>query len=457
MLDLLLTHAYFLKDDPLEQQLMRPFPPLGIQYLVGFLRAQGMEGVDWWDATFQAGPAAFAQVLAETDPKVVGFYGHTLTRLVTTQLAAQCIAQGRRIIAGGPDPVQSLDVYFEMGIEVVVIGEGEHTLFALMQHLKNHQWQWDWAELSQIDGIAFRREGKIVRTSARALIRPLESLPWPHRSHRDIEHYFQAWRQRHGRTALSMSTSRGCPYRCSWCSKQVYGDTFRRREVEGVVDEVLYLKNTWKPDEIWFVDDMFTLNRAWVMRFCEEMQRRNAVMPFYLIGRAETLDDTMVAALKAAGCYRIYVSAESGSQKILDAMDKGTDLAEILRAGALLHRHGIELGIFVMLGYPGENRQDVVATLRMIRQLQPEVALVSVAHPMKGTRFYETIKEKITGMQHGRHTFQMPYSPEFYQLAQRLIWAEQGIMQARREGVGLKAIQSALKWPFYRAALEVLP
>ncbi|MFZ5475883.1 MAG: B12-binding domain-containing radical SAM protein, partial [Myxococcota bacterium] len=188
MLDLLLTHGYFLARDPHERTLMRPFPPLGLQYLVGSLREAF--AVDWWDATFRT-PEEFAGALRDADPRVVGFYGHTITRPTTRSLVAQCA--GRRVIAGGPDPVQYLDAYFDMGVEVVVIGEGERTLAELMAHLRANGWRWG-SGLEDIDGIAFRREGKVVRTKPRALIRPLDSLPWPHRDRRDLDAYFAAWR-----------------------------------------------------------------------------------------------------------------------------------------------------------------------------------------------------------------------------------------------------------------------
>jgi radical SAM superfamily enzyme YgiQ (UPF0313 family) len=446
MLDLLLTHAYFLRDDPHEQQLMRPFPPLGLQYLVAWLRRENLGRVDWWDSTFQE-EADFERVLQETDPQTVGFYGHTLTRSVTARLVKRCREQGRRVVAGGPDPVQYLAEYLEMGVEVVVIGEGEETLTALMHHLKKERGHWNWEHLKEIPGIAFQVHETTVKTPARSLLRPLDRLPYPHRARRDLDRYFNVWKRRHGKTAMSLSTSRGCPYRCTWCSKQVYGDTFRRRSVEHVIQEARVIKQEYGPDELWFVDDMFTLNRRWVLEFCRDFSK--VELPFYLIGRGETLNEELVQALKGAGCYRIYLSAESGSQKVLDRMEKGTDLVEIYRAADLLRKYRIELGIFVMLGYPGETRSDVLATIRMIRKLAPEVTLVSVAHPMKGTAFYTEVEKEITGIEGGRLTFKMPYSRQFYQNAERLIWTEEDIRKNR-------PLSGVLKWPLYRAGLEFL-
>ncbi|MGC6507809.1 MAG: B12-binding domain-containing radical SAM protein [Myxococcota bacterium] len=452
-LDLLLTHAYYLCDDPHEAEIMRPFPPLGLQYLVAFLKANLCENVDWLDATFHDSPENFQSVMEIEKPRAVGFYGHTITRPRMIELVHHSIAQGCRVMAGGPDPVQYLDEYFEMGVEVIVIGEGEHTLLELMQHLKQNNWQWDWESLHQVNGIAFCHGGTIVRTKARRLIRPLDVLPWPERRRKDLEPYLDAWRQRHGETALSMVTSRGCPYHCSWCSKQVYGDTFRRRSVDDVIDELMHLKAEYNPDQIWFADDLFTINKSWIRRFCSEMVRRKAVTPFYIIGRPETFTQALCEDLKKAGCFRVYLSAESGSQLVLDAMHKDDRVEHIITATRLLQAAGIEVGFFVMIGYPGERWVDLKATVRMLHALQPDVTLLSVAHPMKGTQFYEQVENRLTPQRNegGRLAFEQDYSPLFYDWVQRWIWSETKLVQdLKNRRLSTSTIKNAIKTPIYR-------
>lgn len=448
--ELLLTHGYFLAADPREQELMRPFPPLGLQYLVAYLRQHGFPTTEWWDPTFAASPAAFPLALGDYDPRVVGFYGHTVTRPALRRMVAEARAAERRVIAGGPDPVQALDTYFDMGVEVVVLGEGEETLLALMEHLRRHRWRWDYDELGTVAGIAFRVAGRVVRTAPRPLIRPLDRLPWPHRERADLDAYFRAWRARHGETALSLTTSRGCPYHCTWCSKQVYGDTFRRREVDAVVDEVLHLRRTFAPDQLWFVDDLFTLNRKWVHRFGARMVERGAVTPFYVIGRPETLDPETVTALRQAGCHRMYLSAESGAQHVLDAMRKESTVADIERGAALLHDAGIELGVFVMLGYPGEEKADILATRDLLRRIRPEVTLLSVAHPMKGTAFYDEVADRITGEEAGRLTFRMRHGRRVYAAAQRMIHADRDLARAWADRDLGGAVRAAGRYALWR-------
>lgn len=461
-LDLLLTHAYFLADDPHEQELCRPFAPLGIQYLVAWLRRAGFGAVDWFDSTFAAGPAAVQAHVADSDPRVVGLYGHTITRPVARGLVERFRADGRRVIAGGPDPVQYLDEYLDFGVEVVVIGEGEQTVQALLEHLQHNGWTWRWDALSTIPGIAFRDvDGRLVRTAPRELIRPLERIPWPHRDRADLAPYMDTWRRRHGETALSMITSRGCPFHCTWCSKQVYGDTYRRRDVDDVLDEMAHVKERFDPDQIWFADDLFTINRRWVHRFSSAVQERGLVTPFYLIGRAGSLDPAMCDALARAGCYRVYLSAESGSQSVLDAMRKDGTVEHIYRATRMLRAAGIQVGFFVMLGYPGETAADVDATARMLHDLQPDVTLLSVAHPMKGTAFYDRVADRIVrppGWERdngGRLAFEMDLPRRYYDLAQRWIWAEQAVAGDLRAGrLSPTTLRNAGKAVAYRAGMK---
>ncbi len=450
----LLTHGYFLADDPHEAELMRPFPPLGLQYLVAYLRREGVE-TEWWDATWQPGVSRFAGVLDSARPTLVGFYGHTITRGVTAGMVAECKGRGLRVVAGGPDPVQYLDEYLAMGVEVVVIGEGEATFGELVAHLRQHGGSWEFGALGKVRGIAFHREGMLVRTEARPLIRPLDSLPWPARERGDLTAYFDAWRRRHGQTAMSMTTSRGCPYHCTWCSKQVYGDTFRRREPDAVIDELLAIRREFAPDQVWFVDDMFTINRAWVDQFSQRMVERDAVTPFYVIGRAETLEPGQLDRLKKAGLFRMYVSAESGADHVLDAMKKGTTVEELRRAGRMLREAGIEMGAFVMLGYPGETRPDVLATRDLLRDLDPAVTLVSVAHPMKGTAFYDGVVDRVIGQRGGRLTFEMPYTPRFYDAAQKMLWADERRRRAREAGDGRARVGAAARYALWRGVLEL--
>lgn len=435
---------------------MRPFPPLGLQYLAAFLADHEVEV---WDPTFGS-LGEWPAVLDRERPDVVGIYGHTVTRPFLKAMVAEAKGRGIRVVAGGPDPVQYLDEYLAMGVDVVVIGEGEHTLAEALAAP-----DWSPQHIRNIAGIAYADVGgtklaPTTRTAPRPLIRKLDELPWPKRQRRDLDRYFAAWRARHGLTAMSLTTSRGCPYHCTWCSKQVYGDTFRRREPDAVIDEMIAVRSEFSPDQLWFVDDMFTINRKWVHTFCTRVVQRRAQVPFYVIGRPETLDDALVHSLAEAGCFRMYVSAESGAQHVLDAMKKESTVEDIERGAALLRTAGIELGVFTMLGYPGEEKADILATRDMLRRILPEVTLLSVAHPMKGTAFHTLVRDQITGEEAGRLTFQMRHSAALYDTAQRMIWADQDLRRelaarARSPAAVVGILKAALRYPYWRARFEM--
>jgi len=339
------------------------------------------------------------------------------------------------------------------------------TTTALMTHLKAHNWCWDRQALLAIPGIAFMGEGgEIVQTEPRRLMRPLDNLPWPDRTMENQQAYFDAWRAKHGETAMRIVTSRGCPYHCSWCSKAVYGDTFRRRPVTDVVDEMEALVAQYKPDQFWFADDLFTINRKWVGRFCEEVKKRGITTPFYCVGRPETLTEDLVKDLAETGLFRMYVSAESGSQLVLDKMQKGDTVEEIVRGVRMLQRYGVEVGLFVMLGYPGETHQEVKATINMLHDLDADQVLLSVAHPMKGTRFWEEVKDRLSeapvggwlwgdaAKMGGRQAFRMDYPWVYYELIQRRVWAELGAKKDRTCGRMWIARRKSLKSQGFRLA-----
>ena len=318
-------------------------------------------------------------------------------------------------------------------------------------------------QLRGIAGIAFRDEdGTLVQTHPRALIRPLDRIPWPQRQRRDLQAYLDTWRTRHGQTALSMVTSRGCPFHCTWCSKQVYGDTYRRRSVEDVLGELHDIKTRFDPDQVWFADDLFTINRRWVHRFGQQVRARGLQTPFYLVGRPGSFDPALCATLRQAGCFRVYLSAESGAQHVLDAMHKDGTVLQIRTAARLLHAHGIEVGVFVMVGYPGETPADVDATLAMLHDIRPEVVLLSMAHPMKGTAFYDEVADRIENppgweqTHGGRLAFHMDQPRRFYDLAIRWMLAETELTRQLRAGrIDVRALGLLGRSVAYRAGMQV--
>ncbi len=388
MNELVLTHAYFIGEDPVESKVMKPYPPLGLLYISAYLKARG-HAVTVLDTTFMTRADYFAR-LAELRPRIVGIYATLMTRRNALAIAATARELGAKVVLGGPEPVNYAAEYLDGGADVIVAGEGEETLAELLPKLA------DGADLSAVAGIVFRAgDGTTVRTPPRAQLPKLDELPPPDREAIDLDRYVDTWRRHHGKGSVSLITARGCPYTCRWCSHSVYGFSHRRRSPASVADELEYLNERYAPEQVWYADDVFTINRRWLYQYAEELKRRRLRFPFETITREDRLNEKVVETLAAMGCYRIWIGAESGSQRILDAMDRRTDALRMRDMIRLLKRHGIRAGTFIMVGYEGETWQDLDETARHLRESLPDDLLTTLAYPIKGTPYYEDVADRI--------------------------------------------------------------
>jgi radical SAM superfamily enzyme YgiQ (UPF0313 family) len=386
----LLTHGYFLDADAKEQRMMRPYPPLGILYLAAYIGERGVPA-EVFDTTFSS-REALERRLAETRPEVIGIYTNLMTKisvLAIMRFIRACPELARsRIVLGGPEVTHHAERFLAHGADVIVIGEGEETFHALVT-----AWSGDGdAALADIPGIVFRdAEGAVVRTTPRPLLRSLDELPMPRRDAIDLAPYLAAWRARHGSNAVSISTMRGCPYTCRWCSRAVYGESYRRRAPRLVVDEIEMIVARYNPDSFWFVDDVFTIHHGWLQAFTEELARRGLRIRYECITRADRLNERAVGLLERSGCFRVWIGAESGSQKILDAMDRRVTVEQVRTTIQMAKQHGIETGTFIMLGYPGETEADIEATIEHLKRADPDQFTITVSYPIKGTPFYDDV------------------------------------------------------------------
>jgi radical SAM superfamily enzyme YgiQ (UPF0313 family) len=435
----LLTHSYFLEEDPKEQRVMRPYPPLGILYLAAYLEERGVAaGV--FDTTF-ASRAALERHLLEARPDVLGIYTNLMTKLGV--LATIRFVRSRqelsatRIVLGGPEVRHHAEKFLEHGADVIVVGEGEETMHALVGA---------WSEggaLEAIAGIVFRDgEGRVVRTEPRALLKNLDDLPVPKREALDLRPYLDAWRAHHGTNAVSISTMRGCPYSCRWCSRAVYGESYRRRSPRRTADEIQAIVDAYHPDSLWFVDDVFTINHRWLEELTAELERRGLRVPYECITRADRLNEKAVALLRRSGCFRVWIGAESGSQKVLEAMDRRVTVEQVRDMIQLSKKHGIETGTFIMLGYPGETEADIDATIEHLKRADPDQFTITVAYPIKGTPYYEQIQEDIVETRPWEVTtdrdlqLRRPQSPLYYKFAvDRVVNEVRSFQVARRAGL----------------------
>lgn len=388
-MDILLAHGYFLALDPAEQRVMRPHPPLGLLYLSSHLKQQGFR-VGIFDSTFRT-LDAFADALDRDRPPVVGIAVNLMTKRNALRMIAIAKRRGARVVIGGPDPPHHADRYLDAGADVVVIGEGEMTLAELIVALQSRT-----ADLSLVDGIAFKgADGAVARTRPRAQIADLDRQPNPDRDAIDIPRYLRAWRERHGVGAVSLITARGCPYTCTWCSRSVFGESHRRRSIVNVADEVEGIVDRYRPERLWYADDVFAIHRSWTIGYAAELERRRIRLPFECISRAERIDDEVAAALKSLGCFRVWLGSESGSQRVLDAMKRKVSVDRVRESAERLRKKGIEVGMFIMLGYDGERIEDLRATVDHLKRTSPDVFLTTVSYPIKGTPYYEQVKDRL--------------------------------------------------------------
>ena len=391
MPDILLTHGYFLAEDEKERQIMKPYPPLGLLYLSAFLKSGGFS-VEVFDSTF-AEFTALENAFAATPGGVVGIYTNLMTRRNVLRIVRAAKLHRWTVVLGGPESANYIAEYLDAGADIIVTGEGEVTLAELLRTLPQHGVH----RLHGVHGIAFRdEEGRILSNAARVRIPDIDELPFPDREAIDHGLYLDAWKTHHGASSINLITARGCAYKCNWCSHAVYGHSHRRRSPANVADEMQWIIDRYDPDQVWYADDVFTISHPWLASYTAELKRRGIHRPFETITRADRLQNEGAAnLLRELGCYRIWIGSESGSQKILDAMQRGVKVEQVRHACRLAHAQGIEVGMFLMWGYEGEEIDDIAATVEHVKQSNPDVFFTTVSYPIKGTGYFDKVRERV--------------------------------------------------------------
>jgi anaerobic magnesium-protoporphyrin IX monomethyl ester cyclase len=480
MTDILFGQSYYLHFDPKLWEAMQPYPPLGTLYAAGYLRSRGYQA-GLFDAMLAESEAEWDRALDQQQPRLAILYEDNFNYLSKMcllrmrQAACKMIEMARRrgctVIVAGSDASDHAEYYLSKGAHYVLLGEGEITLGELVDHLFKKSSQ----PLSEILGLAYIQPGGqvLVRNPRRPDLRQLDELPFPAWDLVDVERYRKIWHERHGYFSMNMATTRGCPYHCNWCAKPIWGQRYNARSPENVAMELKWLKDNYKPDHIWFVDDIFGLRPGWVAQFAQAVEGNGARTPFKSLNRADLLlREGEIEALRRAGCQMVWIGAESGSQKILDAMDKGTRVEQIYAAARSLHAAGIRVGFFLQFGYPGETREDIARTFKMVRDCQPDDIGASVSYPLPGTPFYEMVKAQLGSQRNWIDSndlamlYQGPFGTAFYRQLHSMLHRE---FRARRYwramqygGAGwrlrqmLRWLNQIAHWPYERLRLEYL-
>jgi radical SAM superfamily enzyme YgiQ (UPF0313 family) len=433
MIDVLLTHSYFLHFDSKQEKVMAPYPPLGTLYAASFLEQNGFS-VRLFDSMLARSEYDIQSSLEEYHPLIVALYEDDfnylnkmcLSRMREAAFVMAAIAKGHGtfVVVHGSDAADHAEEYLNHGADAIVIGEGEHTLRDVCQAvLRDRSF-----DFSTIDGVAFKKNGTVIRTSRRAVEKNLDAFPFPAWQFVDTEKYKAAWKQKHGFYSINMVTTRGCPFHCNWCAKPIYGQVYNTRSPQNVVEEIKQLTKALHPDHIWFADDIFGLKPGWVQAFAELIKKENLVIRYKIQSRVDLLlESDTVHALARSGCCEVWVGAESGSQKILDAMEKGTKVAQIYEARRLLQQYGIKTSFFLQFGYLGETKEDIRATIRMVKELMPDDIGISISYPLPGTKFYEKVRAGMKEKQNWIDSddlalmFHGTFSPAYYRQLHRYV------------------------------------
>jgi anaerobic magnesium-protoporphyrin IX monomethyl ester cyclase len=423
---ILLAHSYFLRHDPKQLARMKPYPPLATLLTASLLRERGYE-IAFFDAMLSSGVDAFVAMLDETRPKVVGILEDNfnfltkmctvVTRDATLSMIRAARDRGCRVAVNGSDATDRPGLYLDAGADAVVLGEGDLGFLALADAWRSEPA----APPHGVAGLALPDgAGGITYTTPRAGLRDLDLLPAPAWDLVDIEAYRAAWRGAHGRFSWNMVSSRGCPYGCNWCAKPVFGRRYAQRSAVAVAEEMRQLKHQVSPDHLWFADDIFGLTPEWIGTFARAVTLREARIPFMMQSRVDLMRPAVVAALAEAGAEEVWLGVESGSQRILDAMEKGTNVEDVRAATRELKAHGIRACWFVQIGYPTETWEDILRTRDLIRQEEPDDIGVSVTYPLPGTAFHESVRAQLGDQRNWAHTddlamlFRGTYSTAFY-------------------------------------------
>jgi radical SAM superfamily enzyme YgiQ (UPF0313 family) len=453
--DILVTHSYHLPYDPKQLRKMQPYIPLATLYAATALREADF-AVAAFDPMLEEPTLHFLAILAAQQPRIVVVYEDDfnflskmcLTRMreVAWSMADAARAVGAVTIVHGSDSTDNPLLFLQNGFDYVLCGEAEHTLVQLCRSILQSKETPDIAGLARLD-----RHGNLIQSPQRLAQNPdWAALSFPARDLIDLEPYRRAWMNTHGYFSMSMVSSRGCPYHCNWCAKPISGNKFHLRPAASVAEELRQLKTESGAQHIWFGDDIFALNQEWVGQFAAEVTKRDAVIPFKIQSRANLMTELTVQHLKIAGCHEVWMGVESGSQTVLDAMDKGLTISSVRIARERLRAAGIRACYFLQLGYPGETWTELQETIAFVRETRPDDIGVSFSYPLPGTAFYERVRIQLGHKRNWTDSddlcimFKAAYKTDFYRAVRDALHAEVDSWSAPANAVEVNSQVAAL-------------
>jgi radical SAM superfamily enzyme YgiQ (UPF0313 family) len=432
MKKILFSHSYYLRFDPKQWATGQPYAPIGTLYAAALMREKGYD-VSFFDTMFAQGPEEIIPSLETNNPGYLVLYDdgfNYLTKMCLTNMREAAFMmiklakkKGCTVIVSSSDSTDHYEQYLQEGADFILSGEAEQTLSELITAIDQQQ-----HNFLTIAGLAYKQDDAVIKTVRRTVLKDLDSLPFPAWDLVNVDVYRNTWLKHKGYFSLNMATTRGCPFKCNWCAKPIYGNRYNSRSPQNAVAELKMLKDKYQFDHIWFCDDIFGLKPGWVNEFADLLEKEQLHFRFKIQARADLLlQENYIRDLARAGCENIWMGAESGSQKILDAMDKGTTVEQIYQSALLLKKNGIHPSFFIQFGYPGETKEDISKTIHMINELVPYEIGISVSYPLPGTGFYEKVKNELkektnwTDSDELALMFRNTYAPAFYKQLHRYV------------------------------------
>lgn len=398
---ILICNSYFYYFDSKQWKTAKPYPPLGTLYAAAVLRNEGHE-VFFFDNSLKKSTAEFSDYLGKVSPDILVVYEdgfNYLTKMCLTnmrqaafEMAGMASKSGIPSLVSGSDSTDHSALYLDNNFTFIINGEGEITLKEITEALTRNE-----RDFSKIPGLRYLNEGKMLETAPRPTLKNIDELPDPAWDLLDVKPYQEIWLRKHGYFSLNISTTRGCPYKCNWCAKPIYGNVYNSRSPERVAKEMSILVEKFNVDEFWICDDIFGLKRNWVQDFASEVEKTGKKFRYRIQSRVDLmLRDNNLEAMVRSGMEEVWVGAESGSQKILDAMDKGITVEQIHEASRNVRKYGKKICFFLQFGYPGEEREDIEKTIDMLLKIMPDDIGISVSYPLPGTVFYDNVKSEMS-------------------------------------------------------------
>lgn len=426
-----LTHSYFYQLDPKQWINKTPYPPLATITALAHLEANAIP-CDFYDVALDASPTNCLLKMEQANPDVVVVYEdgfNYLTKMCLTNMRNACFelikkakSLGAQVVVSSSDATDHWEEYHAVGADYILHGEGEHTLLELLEAIKNS------TDSQLVSGISYRGESQPIKTAPRVNQKDLDVFPQAAWSRINVQAYRSIWEQGKFPFTLNISTTRGCPFKCNWCAKPIYGNRYNSRSPERVVEEFAFLAKEYGVHHFWVTDDIFGLKPGWVSEFNDKIQAAGLKIHYKIQSRADLLlQDKTIEELAASGLEEVWIGAESGSQKILDAMDKGITTEQIDACTRLLHEKRVRVAYFLQFGYLGETREDIKKTLEMVQNNRPDDLGISVSYPLPGTKFYDTVRAQMGAKTNWEDSddldamFESTFSSDFYRSLQRFV------------------------------------